>query len=46
MSIRCFDSVLPHGITQWGDASPTLLPAPKGFDRVCAFVGSAIALGK
>jgi hypothetical protein len=38
--------LLPHGITQWGDASPTLLPAPKGFEKVCAFVGSAIALGK
>ncbi len=38
--------LLPHGITQWGDASPTLLPAPRGFEKVCAFVGSAIALGR
>lgn len=38
--------LLPHGITQWGDASATLLPAPKGFEKVSAFVGSAIALGK
>jgi len=38
--------LLPHGITQWGDASATLLtPAPPGFEKVCAFVGSAIALG-
>jgi hypothetical protein len=39
--------LLPHGITQWGDASTTLLtPAPPGFEKVSAFVGSAIALGK
>ncbi|MBN1210747.1 MAG: hypothetical protein JXB05_38215 [Myxococcaceae bacterium] len=39
--------LLPHGITQWGDASPTLLsPVPQGFEKVIAFVGSAIALGK
>jgi hypothetical protein len=39
--------LLPHGITQWGDASPTpLLPVPPGFDQAFAFVGSAIALGK
>ncbi|HEX8703060.1 MAG TPA: hypothetical protein VF815_29755 [Myxococcaceae bacterium] len=38
--------LLPHGITQWGEASPTLLPAPPGFEKVCAFAASAIALGK
>jgi hypothetical protein len=37
--------LLPHGITQWGDASPAPLPAPPGFEQVCAFVGSAIAVG-
>ncbi|MFL5344061.1 MAG: hypothetical protein ACJ8AT_04675 [Hyalangium sp.] len=38
--------LLPHGITQWGDASPTPLPAPQGFEQSFAFVGSAIAVGK
>jgi len=38
--------LLPHGITQWGEASPALLPAPQGFEKVSAFVGSAIALGQ
>ncbi|HYI00305.1 hypothetical protein [Hyalangium sp.] len=38
--------LLPHGITQWGEASATLLNAPQGFEKVSAFVGSAIALGK
>lgn len=38
--------LLPHGITQWGEASPTLLPAPQGFEKVCAFVGSAVAVGR
>jgi hypothetical protein len=38
--------LLPHGITQWGDASPSPLAAPKGFEEAFAFVGSAIALGK
>jgi hypothetical protein len=37
--------LLPHGITQWGDASPTPLHAPPGFAEVAAFVGSAIAVG-
>ncbi|MDY7230161.1 hypothetical protein [Hyalangium rubrum] len=39
--------LLPHGITQWGDASATpLTPVPSGFEKVFAFVGSAIAVGK
>lgn len=38
--------LLPHGITQWGDASPTPLSAPQGFEQSFAFVGSAIAVGK
>lgn len=38
--------LLPHGITQWGDASPTPLAAPTGFEQSFAFVGSAIAVGK
>ncbi|WP_224243042.1 hypothetical protein [Hyalangium gracile] len=38
--------LLPYGITQWGDASPTPLAAPAGFAQSFAFVGSAIALGK
>jgi hypothetical protein len=39
--------LIPHGITQWGDASTTqLAPAPHGFEKVFAFVGSAIALGR
>lgn len=38
--------LLPHGITQWGDASTTPLAAPQGFEESFAFVGSAIALGK
>jgi hypothetical protein len=38
--------LLPHGITQWGTASANLLsPVPRGFEKVSAFVGSAIALG-
>jgi hypothetical protein len=38
--------LLPHGITQWGTASATpLSPTPQGFEKVQAFVGSAIALG-
>jgi hypothetical protein len=37
--------LLPHGITQWGEASATpLTPAPSGFEKVFAFAGSAIAL--
>lgn len=37
--------LLPHGITQWGEASATpLAPAPSGFEKVFAFAGSAIAL--
>lgn len=39
--------LLPHGITQWGEASATpLTPAPAGFEKVVAFVGSAIAVGR
>jgi hypothetical protein len=39
--------LLPHGITQWGTASETALtPIPRGFEKVQAFVGSAIAVGK
>ena len=38
--------LLPHGITQWGDASPTPVPVPQGFEESFAFAGSAIALGK
>ncbi len=38
--------LLPHGITQWGTASAApLSPVPRGFEKVSAFVGSAIALG-
>jgi hypothetical protein len=41
-----FKDLVPHGITQWGDASPTPLHTPPDFEQVCAFVGSAIAIGK
>ncbi|MCP3142540.1 hypothetical protein [Pyxidicoccus xibeiensis] len=38
--------LLPHGITQWGEAGPTAVtPAPKGFSSVVPFVGSAVAVG-
>lgn len=37
--------LLPHGITQWGTASANALtPVPRGFEKISAFVGSAIAL--
>lgn len=39
-----FAQLLPHGITQWGTASPdAIAPPPKGFTAVVPFVGSAVA---
>jgi hypothetical protein len=39
-----FARLLPHGITQWGTASPEpVSPPPAGFTTVAPFVGSAIA---
>lgn len=38
--------LLPYGITQWGDASPTPIAPPQGFAQCFAFVGSSIAIGK
>jgi len=39
-----FASLFPHGITQWGTASPDpITPTPKGFTTVVPFVGSAVA---
>lgn len=39
-----FARILPHGITQWGTASPdAIAPPPQGFTAVVPFVGSAIA---
>lgn len=38
--------LLPHGITQWGEAGPTVItPAPKGFSSALPFFGSAVAVG-
>ena len=38
--------LLPHGITQWGAASPEpIAPPPAGFTMVVPFVGSAIRVG-
>jgi hypothetical protein len=38
--------LLPHGITQWGEAGPTVVaPPPKGFSSVLPFFGSAVAVG-
>lgn len=39
-----FARLLPHGITQWGTASPVAIaPPPPGFTTVVPFVGSAVA---
>ena len=41
-----FAELLPHGITQWGTASPEpIAPPPAGFTTVVPFVGSAIKVG-
>jgi len=40
-----FAKHLPHGITQWGTASTTLLPPVGLFTTVLPFVGSAIKVG-
>ena len=38
--------LLPHGITQWGAASTEpVTPPPNGYQKVVAFVGSALAAG-
>lgn len=38
--------LLPHGITQWGEAGPTVITPPtKGFSSVLPFFGSAVAVG-
>jgi hypothetical protein len=38
--------LLPHGITQWGEAGPTVVtPPPKDFSSVLPFFGSAVAVG-
>jgi hypothetical protein len=38
--------LLPHGITQWGEAGPAFVtPPPKGFLSVLPFFGSAVAVG-
>ncbi|MFP2931472.1 hypothetical protein ACLESO_41055 [Pyxidicoccus sp. 3LG] len=38
--------LLPHGITQWGEAGPTVVtPPPRDFSSVVPFVGSAVAVG-
>lgn len=38
--------LLPHGITQWGQAGPTAVaPPPEGFSSVLPFLGSAVAIG-
>lgn len=41
-----FAELLPHGITQWGTASPEpIAPPPAGYTTVVPFVGSAIKVG-
>lgn len=41
-----FAELLPHGITQWGTASPEpIAPPPAGYTTVVPFVGSAIRVG-
>lgn len=41
-----FAELLPHGITQWGTASPEpITPPPQGYTTVLAFVGSAARVG-
>jgi hypothetical protein len=43
---RCYDfaKLVPHGITQWGTASPEpVSPPPDGYTTVVPFVGSAVA---
>lgn len=38
--------LLPHGITQWGEAGPAAVtPSPEGFSSVLPFLGSAVAVG-
>jgi hypothetical protein len=37
--------LLPHGITQWGNASANLLPALPAYPKILAFTGSAVAAG-
>lgn len=38
--------LLPNGITQWGEAGPTVVtPPPRGFASVLPFLGSAVAVG-
>jgi len=38
--------LLPHGVTQWGQAGPTAItPVPQGFSSVVPFLGSAVAVG-
>ncbi|HUR80809.1 MAG TPA: hypothetical protein VM733_08585 [Thermoanaerobaculia bacterium] len=38
--------LLPHGITQWGTASPqAIAPPPAGYSTVLPFIGSAIKVG-
>lgn len=38
--------LIPHGITQWGNAGPSAVtPPPKGFSQVVPFLGSAVAVG-
>ena len=45
-SVIDFAKLIPHGVTQWGTASDTVIaPAPEGYDSVFPFVGSAIAVG-
>lgn len=39
-----FAGLVPHGITQWGTASPEpVSPTPTGYTAAVAFVGSAVA---
>jgi hypothetical protein len=41
-----FAELLPHGITQWGTASPeAITPPPAGYSTVVPFIGSAIKVG-
>lgn len=38
--------LLPHGITQWGEAGPgAVTPPPRDFSSVVPFLGSAVAVG-
>ncbi|MCY1075069.1 hypothetical protein [Archangium lansingense] len=39
------ERLMPHGITQMGVASTTVITPPQGFKAVTPFVGSAMAVG-